>query len=171
MALTQSTLKSVGIVLLTSKIFKSGLVPSVVYNFTVKYHRIGNVGFKLFFLSFATLKGNLKSRCCLRYIAQQVVSNRQQTKPRKQLLGSGASTCSLIVMRQRLLPPRNTAVSLHAACLPVVSGLGMTVVVSSLFITTCPQRIISLQIQPWIKVWTSKKHSLSLRKILHKHLC
>lgn len=55
-ALTQSTLKSVGIVLLTSKPFRSSPVPSVVYNFIVKYHRTGNICFKLFFLSFATLK-------------------------------------------------------------------------------------------------------------------
>lgn len=149
-ALTQSTLKSVGIVLLTSKPFRSSPVPSVVYNFIVKYHRTGNICFKLFFLSFATLKKkkpSLKLRCCARYIAERVVPNRQQAAPRKWLRGSGTSTVSLFVLRQRLLRPGNTAAPLHAA---LIAELGTRAVASSLFVTACPQQIsrpTPLQIQ------------------------
>lgn len=58
-ALAQSSLKSVWIALLTSKTFRSSPIPSVVYYFIVKYHRTGNICFKLFFLSFVTL-GKIK---------------------------------------------------------------------------------------------------------------
>lgn len=78
----QSALKSLRTVLPTSKTFRSGPVPSVVYSFIAKYHRTGNICFKLFFLSFATLKENSqKPRCFARYIAEQMVPDKQQADP------------------------------------------------------------------------------------------
>lgn len=76
----QGALKSVGIFLLTSKSSRAGPVLSVVYSFIAKYHRTGNICFKLFFLSFATFKKkSLKSRCLARYIAEQMVPNKLQS--------------------------------------------------------------------------------------------
>lgn len=136
MAWTQSTLKSVEIVLLTSKTFRSSPVPSVVYNFIVKYHRTGNICFKLFFLLFATYwKTSLEARRCAKNTAQWGVPCRQLRAP-EQLRGSGTSTFSLFVSETKATSSRKHS-SLPAACHSVFSELGIRVVASSLLVTLC----------------------------------
>lgn len=137
MAWTQSTLKSVEIVLLTSKTFRSSLVPSVVYNFIVKYHRTGNICFKLFFLLLAThWKTSLKSRCCARYTAQWVVPRRQLREPLNSVVAQVQVFSHFLFLRQRLLLPGSTAASLQQLA-TVISELGIWVVASSVLVTSC----------------------------------
>lgn len=117
-ALTQSTLKSVGIVLLTSKTSRSSPVPSVVYNFIVKYRRTGNICFKLLFLSFATLNKPAWNQDAVQHASP---NERYQIGSRQTPVNSSGAQVQVLspffVSRQRLLLPGNTAPSLHAACL------------------------------------------------------
>lgn len=151
MAWTQSTLKSVEIVPLTSKTFRSSPVPSVVYNFIVKYHRTGNICFKLFFLLFAThWKTSLKARCCARFTAQWVVPRRQL----RELLNSSEAQVQVLshflFLRQRLLLPGSTAASLQQ--LATLWSVLELLHAHFWSLPACPQQIIrpeTLQIQHW----------------------
>lgn len=136
MAWTQSTLKSVEILLLTSKTFRSSPVPSVVCSFIVKYHRTGNICFKLFFLLFAThWKTSLEARHCAKNTAQWVVPRRQLREPLNSSEAQVQVLSHSLFLRQRLLLPGSTAASLQLAT--VFSELGIRVVASSLLVTPC----------------------------------
>lgn len=133
---TQSTLKSVEIVLLTSKTFRSSPVPSVVYNFIVKYHRTGNICFKLFFLWIVThFKSSLKARLHARSMPSEWY-----------LVGSWESPCTAWRLRYKYFPIFCFCDKGHfqeaqqppaAACHSVISELGIRDVASSLLVAPC----------------------------------
>lgn len=151
MAWTQSTLKSVEIVLLTSKTFRPSPVPFVVYSFIVKYHRTGNISFKLFFLLFAThWKTSLKARGCARFTAQRVVPRRQLREPLNSSEAQVQVLSHFLFLRQKLLLPGSTAASLQqpATLWSVLELLHP----HSWSLPACPQQIIrpeTLQTQQW----------------------
>lgn len=172
-ALTQSMLKSVEIVLLTSKTFRSSPVPSVVYNFIVKYHRTGNICFTLFFLSFATLKKPAWNQDTV----QDTFPNEwYQIGSRQSPVNSSGAQVQVLARflfrdkgyfsQETQQPPCTQLASLWSANW----GLGLLHPPS---VTACPQQIIRptpLQIQHWTEVWVSKPTARVWEKYLHQHL-